>query len=539
MLQRLSATGQLRVGNGPTGAAARDIARRELHPNIALAVIVTCQLMLVLDATIVNIALPNIQRSLHFSDTGLSWVINAYTLAFGGLLLLGGRAGDILGRRRLFIAGISVFSVASLLGGFATSAEWLMASRAAQGVGAAIAAPSALSLIATTFAEGPARTRALAIFSSVSAAGASLGLIAGGMLTSWVSWRWVLFVNVPIGIVIALLAPVFIQETQRRAGHFDVTGAITSTVGMVSLVYGFIRAGSNGWGNEVTLACFGAALVLLSLFVIIESRKAQPILPLKLFANRNRSAAYLTMLLVPATMYGVFFFLTQFVQEVLGLSPVKAGFAFLPISGTIFAVTRVVSRLIPRFGPKPLLVAGATLITSGILWLTNISASTEYVSGLVGPMVLFGLGVGLCIPTLSVVILSGVQREDSGAASGLLQTMQQVGATLGIAILVTRFESASRSVDVLPGASPEVQAHHVMAQAMGDTFKASAVFAALALAVVLAGISSRVLKQPAQAPGERSQPAHVAQPSMAEAPITMLASRVRERDEDARVERVG
>ncbi|MFL5759595.1 MAG: MFS transporter [Thermomicrobiales bacterium] len=541
MFQRLFATDQAKVGGAPDGVVVRDVARRGAYPTIALAVIVTCQLMLVLDATIVNIALPNIQQSLHFSDTGLSWVINAYTLAFGSLLLLGGRAGDILGRRKLFMVGISIFSLASLIGGFATSAEWLMASRAVQGVGAAIAAPSALSLIATTFAEGPARTRALAIFSSVSAAGASLGLIAGGMLTSWVSWRWVLFVNVPIGVVIVLLAPVFIQETQRRTGHFDITGAITSTVGMVSLVYGFIHAGSNGWGDDVTLVSFGAAFILLSLFLILEMRKTQPILPLKLFANRNRSSAYLSMLLFPATMYGVFFFLTQFVQEVLGFSPVKAGFAFLPISGTIFAVTRVVTRLIPRFGPKPLLVTGATLLMSGILWLTSISASTEYVSGLLGPMVLLGLGVGLSIPTLSVVILSGVQREDSGAASGLLQTMQQVGATLGIVILVTRFGTASRNAtqDVLAGASPEVQAHHVMAHAMGSTFMAGTIFAALALIVALFGVSSGALKQPARAETKRRIRAIGGHPSQSEAPVTVLMRRARDESEVIRIQRVG
>jgi EmrB/QacA subfamily drug resistance transporter len=523
---------------GVRGDAAAVRAPRGLHPSIALAVIVTCQLMLILDTTIVNIALPNIQDGLRFSDTGLSWVLNAYTLAFGGLLLLGGRAGDILGRRRLFTVGILLFSAASLTGGFATSATWLVASRAVQGVGAAIAAPSALSLITTTFQEGPPRTRALSIFSSVSAVGASIGLIAGGMLTSWVSWRWVLFVNVPIGITIAILAPIFIQETQRRAGHFDVIGAITSTVGMVSLVYGFIRAASSGWGDDLTLLSFGVAIVLLSYFISVEYRARQPILPLRLFAVRNRSFAYLNMLIVPAAMYGMFFFLTQFVQDVLDFSPVKAGFAFLPLSFTIFAVSRVVPRLLPRFGPKPLLVTGATLITFAMLWLTNISETSNFVPGLLGPMLLFGLGGGLTFTPLSVVILSGVQREDSGAASGLLQTMQQVGGTLGIAILVTRFGAVSRSAgrDVIAGASPELQAQHVMAQAMGSAFTVAALFATVALAVALFGITT---KKPAPVASQNLGQVNEDRSSGSESPAPVLISQYSGEERDRRHERVG
>jgi EmrB/QacA subfamily drug resistance transporter len=538
MLSRFFSFGSDRVGDRGDAAAVR--APRGLHPSIALAVIVTCQLMLILDTTIVNIALPNIQEGLRFSDTGLSWVLNAYTLAFGGLLLLGGRAGDILGRRRLFTVGILLFSAASLTGGFATSATWLVASRAVQGVGAAIAAPSALSLITTTFQEGPPRTRALSIFSSVSAVGASIGLIAGGMLTSWVSWRWVLFVNVPIGITIAILAPIFIQETQRRAGHFDVIGAITSTVGMVSLVYGFIRAASSGWGDDLTLLSFGVAIVLLSYFISVEYRARQPILPLRLFAVRNRSFAYLNMLIVPAAMYGMFFFLTQFVQDVLDFSPVKAGFAFLPLSFTIFAVSRVVPRLLPRFGPKPLLVTGATLITFAMLWLTNISETSNFVPGLLGPMLLFGLGAGLTFTPLSVVILSGVQREDSGAASGLLQTMQQVGGTLGIAILVTRFGAVSRSAaqDVIAGASPELQAQHVMAQAMGSAFVVAALFATVALAVALFGISSGTSKKAVPVASERFESTENLPSIGSESPVPMLITRFSDQDDSAREKRV-
>ncbi len=468
------------IGVSPEAEAAREEARRGRNAAIALAVIVTCQLMLILDGTIVNIALPNIQRSLNFSASDLSWVLNAYALAFGGLLLLGGRAGDILGRRRLFIAGIVVFTAASLLGGFATSAEWLLASRAAQGLGAAMAAPSALALVLTTFPEGSGRTRALSIFSAVSAFGASLGLIAGGLLTSFVSWRWVMFVNVPIGIAIVLLAPRFIAESERNDGRFDVLGALTGTVGTVSLVYGFIRASSYGWSDILTVVAFASAVILLALFVFVERRASQPIMPLRLFTDRNRASGYLNMLLIPAAAFGTFFFLTQFVQNVLGFSPVMAGLSFLPLSLTILGFSQAVPRLLPRFGAKLLLISGGALITAGMIWLTQVSAATGYLSGLLGPMLLLGVGFGLSFTPLTVVILSGVPGRDSGAASGLLQTMQQVGGSLGIAMLVTQFGTASRNAAAQPltQAATELQARQLMAGAMASTFTIAAAITA-------------------------------------------------------------
>src|SRR5919199_2299842 len=267
-------------------------APRGHHPGLALAIIAASQLMVVLDATIVNIALPQMQQALHFSTTSLSWVLNAYTLTFGGLLLLGGRAGDILGRRRVFITGILLFSLASLLGGFATSSAWLLAARALQGVGGAIASPTALALITTNFAEGPERNRAFGVFAAVSGSGAAVGLLAGGMLTSWLSWRWVLFVNVPIGVLIALLAPLYINESERHPGRFDLAGAFTSTTGMLALVYGFIRAAQQGWSDNLTIGSFVAAVVLLAAFVAIERRTRQPITPLHMFTDRNRAGSY-------------------------------------------------------------------------------------------------------------------------------------------------------------------------------------------------------------------------------------------------------
>jgi EmrB/QacA subfamily drug resistance transporter len=429
----------------PVAQRAPGQARRGTHPGLALAVIAGAQLMVVLDATIVNIALPHIQGALHFSTTGLSWVLNAYTLTFGGLLLLGGRAGDILGRRRVFITGILLFSLASLLGGLAQNSTWLLAARALQGVGGAIASPTALALITTNFPEGPPRNRAFGVYAAVSGSGAAVGLLAGGMLTQWLSWRWVLFVNVPIGILIALAAPLYITESERRPGRFDISGALTSTVGMVALVYGFIRAAQEGWSDPVTIGSFVAAVVLLSVFLAIETRTRQPITPLHLFRNRNRAGAYAIMLGVAAGLFGMFFFLTLFVQDVLGYSPLRAGLAFLPISGVIIVASQVVARLLPVVGPKRFMVAGAALATVGLAWLSRLTVTSGYLDGLLGPMLVFGLGLGFLFVPLTLTAVAGVRREESGAASSLLNATQQVGSSLGLSILVTVFGTASRN----------------------------------------------------------------------------------------------
>ncbi len=434
-----------------TGQAAPVETRRAHHPGIALAVIVTCQLMIVLDATVVFVALPKIQQSLHFSATGLSWVSNAYSLAFGGLLLLGGRAGDVLGRRRVLLAGITVFTVASLLGGLATSAAWLVTARAVQGVGAAMAAPGALALIATNFTEGTERNRALSIFSATSSGGASVGLILGGMLTDWASWRWVLFVNIPVGIAVLVLAPVFLQETERHRGRLDIAGAVTSVTGMVALVYAFIRAAGDGWSDSTTLLSFALGAVLLATFLTVETRAEQPVVPLRLFADRARAGSYLNMLILAAAMFGMFFFLVQFLQNTLGFSPLKAGLAFLPMTGLLFTSARLAPRLIPRYGARRLMLTGLPLIAAGMAWLTRLSGHSGYVEGALGPMLLFGLGAGLAFLPMTVTILSRVERRDSGAASGILQTTQQVGGALGMAVLVSVFGTAARHGGLVHG----------------------------------------------------------------------------------------
>ncbi|MEU6684055.1 MFS transporter [Streptomyces sp. NPDC046832] len=410
---------------------------------MALLVIASCQLMVVLDITIVNIALPHIQSALDFSTTSLSWVVNAYTLTFGGLLLLGGRAGDILGRRRVFIFGVLLFALASLLGGFAQNSGQLLGARALQGVGGAIASPTSLALISTTFREGPERNRAFGVFAAVSAGGGAIGLLAGGMLVEWLNWRWVLFVNVPIGLLIVLATPRFIKESERHPGRFDIAGALTSTAGMVLLVYGFIRAAQEGWRDALTLASFAGAVVILAVFIMIERRSKQPITPLHMFADRNRAGTYGIMLCLAAAIFGMFFFLTLFVQGVLGFSPLAAGLAFLPVSAVIAVGAGLASRFLPVYGPKPFMVVGAILAAAGLAWLTLTDVHSTYAGSVLGPMLVFSLGMGMEFVSLTLMALSNVPTPETGAASGLLNATQQVGGSLGLSILVTMFGTAS------------------------------------------------------------------------------------------------
>nr|WSY56802.1 MFS transporter [Streptomyces sp. NBC_00886] len=436
------------MSSSPQRASSAQTTTRETGgggSTVALLVIASCQLMVVLDITIVNIALPHIQSSLGFSTTSLAWVVNAYTLTFGGLLLLGGRAGDILGRRRVFVFGVLLFVLASLLGGLSQNSGELLAARALQGVGGAIASPTSLALISTTFREGPERNRAFGVFAGVSAGGGAIGLLMGGMLVEWLNWRWVLFVNVPIGLLIVLATPRWIRESERHPGHFDITGALTSTVGMVLLVYGFIRAAQQGWRDWLTLASFGAAVVVLAVFVLVERRSRQPITPLHMFRDRNRAGTYGIMLCLAAAIFGMFFFLTLFVQDVLGFSPLAAGFAFLPVSAVIAVGAGLASRFLPTYGPKPFMVGGAVLAAAGLSWLTLTDVHSTYLGSVLGPMLVFSLGMGMEFVSLTLMALSDVPVQETGAASGLLNVTQQVGGSLGLSILVTMFGTASRN----------------------------------------------------------------------------------------------
>ncbi len=463
-----------------TDAVSTGRTHRSAPPGLVLAVLVTCQLMLALDVTVMNVALPRIQADLHFSATGLSWVINAYTLVFGGLLLLGGRAGDVFGRRRLFIGGLVLFTVASLTGGLASSAGWLLAARVAQGLGAAAAGPNTIALISTTFTEPAQRIRALSIFSGMATGGFAIGLIVGGLLTEWTSWRAVLFINIPLGITVIVLAARVLTEPARQSGRLDLPGAVTATAGIGAVVYAFIRAAATGWGDAGTLGMLGAGVLVLVAFVLWERRAAQPLLPLRLFADRDRAAALVNFFLGPMAMFACFFFLTQYLQDVLHLSPLTTGFAFLPMVVPLFAMTRLMPRLLPRFGPKPLTLAGSALMAAGVAWLSTVAPDSGYASDLLGPMVLLGLGGGLGFSPLNVVIMSTVPARDAGAAGGVLQTMQNVGATLGLAVLVTVFGTASRHA-----AAGGADATHALVSGMTPAFELSVVFAAVSFVVAL------------------------------------------------------
>ncbi|MEV6968760.1 MFS transporter [Hamadaea sp. NPDC051192] len=463
-------------GNARPGAPAREAPPH--RPGLALAIVLTCQLMLILDATVMNVALPRIQSDLGFTAASLSWVMTAYSLTFGGLLLLGGRIGDIFGRRRAFVAGVALFTVASLVGGFATSATWLIAARLAQGVGAALAGPNTIALVTTTFTETKARIRALSLLSGIASAGFAIGLILGGILTQAASWRWVLFVNVPFGIAAVLLAPRFVREPERHPARLDIPGALTATAGVAALVAGFTRAAEEGWSDPWTATLLGGGVLLVAGFLAIEARTRQPMLPLRLFADRNRAAAYAIFLLGPAAMMSMFFFLTQFLQDLRGFDALRTGVAFLPMAGAMFVLTRAMPRILPKFGPRRLALTGIPVMIAGLLWTTQLTASTAYFPGVFGPMLLMGLGMGLGFVPLTPTIMANVPARDAGAAGGAMQTMQQTGASLGLAVLVTVFGTASRHAASSGSSTLDATIH-----GMTTAFTVAAGFAAIALLV--------------------------------------------------------
>jgi EmrB/QacA subfamily drug resistance transporter len=485
-----------RANSPAAGGASR-------HLGLALVVIAMAQLMVVLDAAIVNVALPHIQHALGFSGNGLEWVVTAYAVTFGGLLLLGGRSGDLLGRRRIFIWGLLLFSAASLFGGFATSEAWLLAARAIQGIGGAMIAPTALALITTTFPQGPQRNRAFGVYAAMSGGGAAVGLVAGGLLTTYLSWRWVLFVNVPIGIVTALIARYVITESDRQTGRFDLPGAITATAGVAALVYGLSNAstdqsGVSHWGDLKVVISLVAAAVLLVSFVFIERRSKHALLPMRVLANRSRTGGYLVMLALATAMFGIFFFLTIFVQEVLGYSALRSGLAFLPFAVTVVLMSGVVSQLVARTGPRPLMIAGSAITAVGMYWFSHITDHSQYVSGLLGPMLVTSIGLGLVFVPISLVALTKVRPDDSGVASSLLNTGQQVGGAIGLAALGTvTWTVVSNSIkhQVSQAATAAAKAgHHLPAPKPGGKLPASILNQALATGIsrgflVAAGIA--------------------------------------------------
>ena len=478
---------------------------------LALLVIATAQLMVVLDGTIVNVALPHIQRALGFSGTGLEWVVNAYAITFGGLLLLGGRAGDILGRRRVFVSGLLLFSAASLLGGFATSQWWLLTARAVQGVGGAVIAPTALALISTNFPQGAERNRAFSVYAAMAGAGAAAGLVLGGLLTTYASWRWVFFVNVPIGILIAASAPRVLTESPRLPGRIDWAGAVTGCGGVALLVYGLSKAatGADGvshWGDAQVVASLSAAVVLLVSFVLIEMRSSHPLLPMRVLADRNRAGALLIMLCIATGLFGVFFFLTLFIQTVLGYSPIRAGIAFLPFAVGVVIGSALASPLVARIGPRPLISAGAAMVAGGMFWYSRLTEHAGYASHLLGPTLVSSFGLGLVFVPLALVALHKVAEQDSGVASSLLNTAQQVGGAIGLALLGTvawtavansvrtQVAAAAKAGQPLPkpGSPPPASIYdHALTVGFSRAFAVAAGIALLALLIAIATIRVR------------------------------------------------
>jgi len=413
-----------------------------VHKGAILAIVLLSYFMILLDNSVIFTALPSLQADLGLSSGQLTWVQDAYTLVFGGLLLLGARAGDLLGRRAVFIAGLVVFSVASLLVGLAQSPEWIIAARALQGIGAAIVAPSSLSLITANFPAGRERSRAIALYGATAGIGASLGMVIGGAFAELLSWRAGFFINVPIGIAMIILAPRFLPETARSTGRFDVLGALTATLGVGAIVYGFINAADAGWGSLSTIVPIGAGVLLLVVLVLNEARAAQPIMPLRLFRDRTRIAGYVGRMLYLGAMIGFFFFTTQFLQNVLGFSPLAAGLGFLPMTIVNFAVAMLIPRIVRRFGETLPLLLGIAVTLAGMFWLSRLTPDSDYLVGVALPMILIGVGQGLTFAPLTSAGIFGVKGDDAGAASGLVNTFHQMGMSLGLGVLVAISASA-------------------------------------------------------------------------------------------------
>jgi EmrB/QacA subfamily drug resistance transporter len=510
---------------------------------LALVVIATAQLMVVLDATIVNVALPHIQQALGFSGSGLEWVVNAYAVTFGGLLLLGGRAGDILGRRRVFVFGLLLFSAASLFGGFATSQAWLLTARAVQGVGGAVIAPTALALITTNFPEGGERNRAFGVYAAMAGAGSAAGLLLGGILTTYLSWRWVLFVNVPIGIVVAAAAPRVLAESPRRPGRVDVAGAVTGTSGIALLVYGLSKAatgpdGVSHWGDAQVVASLAASVVLLVSFVLIEMRSSRPLLPMRVLADRNRSGAYLIMLCVATGLFALFFFLTLFIQTVLGYSAIRAGVAYLPFAVGVVIASGLASQLVPRVGPRPLIVAGCAMVAGGMFWFSRLTEHAGYAGDLLGPQIVSSFGLGLVFVPLALVALHKVAEQDSGVASSLLNTAQQVGGAIGLAVLGTvawtavanstrtQIAAAAKAGRPLPkpGTPPPTSIYyHALTAGFSRAFVVAAGIGLVALLIAI--VTIRVRRQ--ELAGNAPEPQEAAPQPAAQQPGTVQTATVR------------
>ena len=426
-----------------------DIAEARDKRWIALALLCVAQFVVVLDASIVNVALPTIKEALNFSEDSLPWVVNAYVLTFGGFLLLGGRLADLLGRRRLFMAGLILFALASLAGGLAANSGQLIAARAVQGLGAAILSPAALSIVAVTFKDGAERNKALGVWGAVAGSGGAAGVLLGGVLTEYIGWEWVLWVNVPIGILAAAIAPTLIAETKAEAEtrHFDVAGALTITLGLSAFVFALLDAESAGWGSVQTIGTIVGALILLAAFVAIELRSRAPLVPFSIFRVRTITGANVVGILLGASLFSMFYFISLYMQQILGYSPIKAGISYLPLAVTIILAAGLASGLVTKVGFKPILAIGMACIALGLIWFTQISVDGTFLGDILGPSILAAIGLGFAFVPVTIAAVSGIQDREQGLASGLINTSQQVGGALGLAILAAVANSVIGSTE--------------------------------------------------------------------------------------------
>jgi len=449
---------------------------RPLWPTLVLACL--AQFMVILDVSVVNVALPSIRTGLHFSQQDLSWIVNAYTVLFAGFLLLGGRAADLLGRRRVFVGGLSLFALASLVGGFADSQGVLIAARAAQGLGGAVIAPASLSILTTTFREGPERNRALGAWGAMGGAGGSAGVLLGGALTDLASWRWILFINVPIALATIAGSLRYVAEgrDRERARSFDLAGALTATLGLMMLVWTIVRADVNGWGSAQTLGGLAVGLALIATFLAIEGRLAKaPLMPLRIFASRRLSGANVVVFALGAAMFAMWFFVSLYLQQVLGYSPLEAGLAFLPMTLTIVIGSALASRAVARVGVKPLLAAGMLTEAIGLLLFTTISANGSYLGDVVLPSVVVAVGIGLSFVPVTIAAVAGVESEDAGLASGLVNTSRLMGGALGLALLSAL--ATARTDAELPSGGGSSTAHQALVDGFHLAFYVGAGFA--------------------------------------------------------------
>jgi EmrB/QacA subfamily drug resistance transporter len=465
---------------------------------LALALLAAAQFVVVLDASIVNVALPSIGADLHFSQDNLSWVINAYTLTFGGFLLLGGRMADLLGRRRLFISGLILFALASLAGGLSTTDTQLVIARAVQGLGAALLSPAALSLVTVIFKEGAERNKALGVWGAVAGSGGAVGVMLGGMLTQWAGWEWVLFVNVPIGIAAAALAPRLLPESRNTgARHFDFAGAVSVTAGLSILVYALVDAANAGWGSTQTIGLIALSVVLIAAFVAIERNSRAPLVPFPgIFRIRTITGINLTALFIAASLFSMFFFISLYMQQVLGYDALKAGISYLPLAFGIIVSAGLASGLTTRFGFKQVLIAGLLLTSGGLIWFSQVSPDGSYVSDILFPSLLAAVGLGFAFVSMTVAAVSGVETHETGLASGLINTSQQVGGALGLAILAT--VANSRTADAVAGGASQAVALTEGFQRAFTVGAGIAILGAILGTVLISGKASREHREAAQ-----------------------------------------